>query len=225
MAIALIGHAKAVGANGGTTVAFDASAANFVANVVAGSNSTPPTPSDSQSNSYVGLTRRPAAFGGSRVWYKASPGVGAAMTFSVGGTGLGNGIYAAAFSGVAVTSPVDQEAGNASASPATTVQPGSLTPSVPGCLILVGWSIDAGATVAIDSGFTILDQANFVGGASYGGGLAYLIQTSAAPVNPTITVSGGLPDISIVMVAVKPAPSSLRRTGQLGHCGDLGRLA
>jgi hypothetical protein len=70
----------------------------------------------------------------------------------------------------------------------TTVQPGSITPAFNGALILSGYQ-GGNVTLTVDSGFTITDQLAEGGGFQSSIAMAYLIQGTAAPVNPTWTAS------------------------------------
>ena len=150
---------------------------------------------DSKGNTFTAETE--SGSGGnfrSQISYCQAPTVGTGHYQS--GSVIGFCIFAACFSG-SVSSPADQQNQHQTTSSATCTT-GSITPSADNCLILasVGGG-DAGfsQTISIDSGFTITDDAGqgqyFAGQA--GGGLAYLIQTSASAVNPTWT-SGGTAD-------------------------------
>jgi hypothetical protein len=92
----------------------------------------------------------------------------------------------AAFSGAHATAPYHSENG-ANTGGNTSLQTGSVTPPEDGCLI-VAVIANATATTAfsIDSGFSTPVQIAYNGGtAARGGAIAYLIQGTAAAVNPT----------------------------------------
>lgn len=177
-------------ANGGSTSAIDSSTANFLAVVVAwysGGGGTP-TVSDSYGNTWTPLTTQTDPNGLSvRIYYSAgSPTAGTGHTFTVSGTSIFATIWAAVFS-VVTSSPFDQESGQVMIG--ATVEPGSITPSGDGRLLITG--MECGDTVSgVDSGFTGL-SVNNTGGQYVGGGGAYLVQTSAAAVNPSWTYGGG----------------------------------
>jgi len=79
-----------------------------------------------------------------------------------------------------------------SASGQTTIQPGTLTPANNnGLLVTFVTSWNTGS-LSIDSGFTLVDQGSFVLYANYSVGSAYLVQSTAAAVNPTWTFSSPL---------------------------------
>jgi hypothetical protein len=78
-----------------------------------------------------------------------------------------------------------------SATSGTTVQPGSITPTNNGSLLIFGVTgSNNGATWTVDSGFSIALQLPPITGANYGGAMAYLIQGAISPVNPTFTETG-----------------------------------
>jgi hypothetical protein len=110
----------------------------------------------------------------------------------------------AAFSGSAA-SPFDVENGfNGSG---TTLQPGSVTPSEANELLITALAFNgSGSPLSINLGFTVIEDANFVSGQSYGVGLAYLIQGPAAPVNLTWTRTN-----SDIMAAGIAPPARFRR--------------
>lgn len=128
----------------------------------------------------------------SRLFYCANPTVGAVHTFTgTTASGFPSG-QAVAFGGVTITSPFDVQNGaqaGAFGSLATTIQPGSVTPSLNNELVLCGISIQPSnvTTCTINGGFTTLDFQEH-GANNLGSCIAYLIQTSAAAANPTWTV-------------------------------------
>lgn len=145
--------------------------------------------SDSSSNSYTALNNYTAgSVLSTTLFYVASPTVTSSMTFTAGSVG-GNFpvICVAGFSGTAASTPFDVQNGGGSLG-FNPVQPGSITPSVNNELVVSGYGNAASGapnTMSIDSGFTISSQTAGAAGASWGGAIAYLIQTSASAVNPT----------------------------------------
>lgn len=173
---------KAGQANGVTTDAIDTSGANLIVVSVSWYRQVgDPTISDNRGNTYTGLTQRGASNTNNRLYYCASPTVGSGHTFTVSGTNTYAPISVVAASGAHAT-PFDVENGSAGAS-GTSRQPGSLTPSENGCLIVSGVT-SSGSSHSLDSGFTY-SQNNYSVGVSMGGGCGYLIQGTAAGVNPT----------------------------------------
>jgi hypothetical protein len=127
------------------------------------------------------------------LFYCANPITDAAHEIWIGADYFVCGVLA--FSGAHAT-PFDMENG------AVATQPGSVTPSQNDSLIITAVRAAAGSTPTIDSGFTEFALGN-VGGVHIPGGIAYLIQSTAAAVNPTWTVSGGS-GIQSVIAAFKP---------------------
>lgn len=176
----------------GTSSAINTTGATLLVMSVAdfSHDSTTDTISDSKGNTWVALTNRVASTINGTIWYVANPTVGSGHTFTCAGNYIGCSV--AAFSGVTTTSPFDQENGAATAS-ATTLQPGSITPSQAGTLVVTGLGVNTATIVpgTIDSGFTVADSWGGTVGDSVGMNLAYKVQTSAVAENPTWTESGG----------------------------------
>lgn len=143
-----------------------------------------PTPVDSYSNTWLELTEYTNALTSS-IWYAANPTVGAGHTFNYGGSATTACVMA--FSGIATTSPLDQQNGNASGGPATT-QPGSITPSGSGYLIVtqISWNTFTGSA-SINDSFTITDQIGYTG-SNFGAAAGYYVQPTAGAINPTWTL-------------------------------------
>ena len=176
------------GAASATTPSRNTTGANLIVIVTASNDGGGfVTVSDSQSNTWTGLTSYsdPSA-PGVRIWYCFSPSTSSTHTFTVSGTSEFPGIAMAAYSGAA-TSPFDVQNGTNNASGGTTLQPGSVTPSANGELLIVGLASggDTGDTFSIDSSFTMVESNCTSGG--FGVSLADLVQTTATAVNPTVT--------------------------------------
>lgn len=190
MSFVLKGHVSATGntTGAGPTSAIDTSGANLIVLTITYLvNSVFPV--DSKSNTYTKAVDTTSSGGdqGVQIWYCFNPTVGSGHTFTVSSGGTGN-IYPAmevsAWSG-AITSPLGPTA-HALSGTATSIQPGSITPAHDNALIISGCTSQiTTSTINVDSGFTITDQDPQVGGTNYGGAQAYLIQGSAAAVNPT----------------------------------------
>lgn len=179
------GYASAV-----TTSALDTTGADLiVVQSFAGyANSTPPVITDSKGNTWTKLTPQNDAVPCCMVFYYCSnPTVGAGHTFT--GTCTGNqnqNIAVQAWSGSAA-SPFDVQNGLANGGyvGSSTIQAGSITPSVNGELIVAGcgsYNYDQSGSATINDGFTVV-------GSDYTGasGNAYFVQTTAAAINPTWT--------------------------------------
>ena len=181
MTTALIQHVQWNGSNGGTSLGVDTTGANLIVMHLSYDNTgAKPTPTDSRGNTYVPLTPKVAGIKYSRLYYCINPSVGTGHTFTVATGEFFTGDMQA-FSGA--NGGYDGENGNTSAISA--IQPGSVTPSAAGAVIVTGFSGSNGTAVGtIDSGFTITDQ-RALNGTGMGAGMAYLVQGSAGAVNPT----------------------------------------
>lgn len=190
MAIALVSNTAAtrVAFSGATSTAIDTTGADFLILGMACNHGYNTTPTDSKSNSWTQLTSYTQTNVRVRLWYSIPSSVGTGHTFTCSGALIGH-FLVGAFSGVAQTTPADQQ--NGSNGFAGSLQPGSITPTEDNELIWTHYGINAaGVPISIDSGFTEIAEADFVAGESYGGAWAYKIQTTAAAVNPTWTRTG-----------------------------------
>jgi len=202
------------GVNGGTTAAMDTTGANLLLMSVGlyGPGSGPVTVSDSKGNTWIGLTLHGTSGGNfHKIYYCVAPPagkLGPGHTFSYAATTSYGALVAQAWSGVDTAAPVSGENG-ADGTPAT-LAAGPVTPPTPGCLIVTGIVHDnnGGATVTIDSGFTIAGSKPYVPGTSMGSHAAYLIQAVAATVNPVWTVTGGSPKTASIAVFKAGADAS-----------------
>ena len=107
-------------------------------------------------------------------------------------------------------SPIDQSAGSASAGNVSTIQPGSITPTMPNELVIALLSDHAyptDRTHSVDASMTELDNI-----ASpeyyYRGMVAYTIQTAAAAINPTFTATGTASPLAAMIVSFKSTSST-----------------
>ncbi len=196
MTIALVTGAHTA-TNTTTSPAIDTTGATLIviaAEEDTGSGRTWTAPSDNKSNTFLPLTATTLAGSGNdvRLYYCANPTVGSGHTFTNNMTefstqGFFSCISVAAFSGVATTTPLDQETAHQTGGGPFSVQPGSVTPSEDNELIVTGAAIDTSKTYTINGGYTILDVGTATGNNTIW--LAYLVQTSAAATNPTWTLS------------------------------------
>jgi hypothetical protein len=181
----LIAHTGIDGAGSGvTTSAINTTGANLlvaVCNWYASSGSV----SDSNGNIWTLGFATSGADTQVSIYYVYNPTVGSGHTFTW--SAVNGPITVMAWSGSA-SSPADQSAGQ-NTTGATTVPPGSITPSQNNELVIAG--VDANNNISsIDSGYTITDNESYTSGVSLGGAAAYLIQTTASATNPTFTLSG-----------------------------------
>jgi hypothetical protein len=184
----LVDGSKAGGAGGVTTDAVDTSGATLIVVAATFYNGTPAL-SDSKGNAWTPLTSYPAYTGlyATQLFYCINPTVGSGHTFSLA-TSSYNSLIFGAFS---KSSPVFDQAGGAGSTAGgfTTFQPGSLTPSVDGCLLFSSICWNLGGDGSIDSSFLSLDQVANTDVSSFRGRAAYKIQSSAGAENPTWTIT------------------------------------
>jgi hypothetical protein len=199
MAIALVSSvvAKSTSGNGFTTSSIDTSGASLlVAYISSYASAAAPSITDSNGNTWNYLTTYTQASSvRGRIAYAINPTVGAGHTFTVSGTTNYPSLGVAAFSGVDTSSPYEVENGAVTVATAASLQTGSITPATNNALVISGASIgSASVTVSVDSGLTEIGELALVGGQAFGVCLAYLIQGTAAAINPTWTnsVSGYL---------------------------------
>lgn len=202
------------GVTGATSSSIDTTGATLLVMGLAGyqivANSY--TISDNKSNTWTPLTAKDtgaAQEARTQLFYVENPTVGTGHTFTWAYAGYGNATaIVAAFSGTATASVFDQQNGFGTNSSVSTVQPGSITPTQNDEVVLAmgGFSNNMNSgTGAIDGSFTIVDQREFGGSNVVGGLLGYLIQTSAASANPTITAPTGSGPMSAVIASFKAA--------------------
>lgn len=146
---------------------------------------------DAYGNTYtiIGTKQSQSVADESAAYYvNGTPTVGSGHTWS-SSPGAYCGICALAFSGVLVSSALDgyTESGNQ----ASAASPGSLTPSVNNCVVVLGnggfWTSGA----SVNGGFTLQQEVLGSGGINYSGSASYLIQTTATAANPALTAAGG----------------------------------
>ena len=136
--------------------------------------------SDSAGNTWTQLSDYAASFYRVRLFYCLAPTTSASHTVTFSKAGSYPTVCFSSWSGV---SSYDSESG--SSATGTSIQPGSITPSANGALLMTSLFNAVVQTYAIDSGFTELDNVAFASSQHVGGEFAYLIQPTAAAVNPT----------------------------------------
>ena len=196
-------HAKGNGStgSGGTnqTGNINTTGATLIVISVATDANTGFTLSDSASNTWTKV----ASYGPSiasysnefiTFFYCISPTTSATHNFTVTGT------YSAGSAAIFVqaynasgTITLDQNTGSAYTSSQSSIAPGSITPSTPNQLVISAMRYDGGGHYSpfCGSGFTVTDSLTDDYDYQYGGGMAYLLQGSAAAVNPSWTWSNG----------------------------------
>ena len=196
MAIALVNHVNAqASANASyTSSSIDTSGANFIVAVWAIDDAVSvPVFQDNKGNgnatqsaayfNYVGAGTILGIF----YWENPIVGTGHTFTAAASNTRLAGAFSVAAFSGVATSSSIDQTS-FANVGNTTSIQPGSITPTQNNELVITGWTMNGnGVTDTPTCSGTTAAYVTPRGGAlpCLGAGLAYVIQTTAAAVNPT----------------------------------------
>lgn len=198
--ISLVAHvlAETAGQAGpATTSAINTTGANFIVIGVSTNAPTGGTITDSLTgcaspcNTWIRLTAQQVGTNaGTVLFFSANPTVGTNHVFVYTNANQYPSLAVAAFSGVATSSPKDQENGaNSGASQVGSLQTGSVTPSANNELVVTSIASSGSPTFSINSSFTITDQTPSGGG--FWLALGYLIQTTATAVNPTWSLASG----------------------------------
>lgn len=187
-----------------------------------------PTITDNMGNTYTqALTKIDGAGVATlNIYYKKNPATSATHTVTVAGS-LYSSMTIDCFSGVDTTFGIDQiSAGGNSTSPS--VQPGSVTAGANGSLIYTGACVYGGNSVgfAVNSGMTPSGQVVFNSGVCFGTFSAYLIQGTAAAINPTVSdTSPSVNGMAAGTITFRPSAASglaLAAAGKTGSSGKLG---
>lgn len=192
MTIALVVSVAKQGAIAGvTTTGIDTTGCDLLVANIFWSNGSKPTAlvTDSvgiNSNTWTPAPKRNASDAANRFYWCQPTHVGSGHTFTIGPPNVYGGIIVMGFSGVKVSSPLDQENGANSSSTAA-LHTGSVTPTEDNELVIFA-ATTAGNINSVDAG-TLEEVANGIGGVTYGGGVGYVIQTTAAAINPEFSAS------------------------------------
>ncbi len=128
-----------------------------------------------------------------QIFYFVNPTVGSGHTWTLTNN-RAKDISVAAWSGSATSSPLDQtSAGGNNGGSSTTYTTGSITPAQDNELVIIGLQTEGTDTppFSVGSGFTSATAVTGVAGTAFGSALWYLIQTTAAASNPTVTIATG----------------------------------
>jgi hypothetical protein len=173
----LVAHTGASSATPATTPAIDTTGATLI--IIAAADDVAPSVHDSAGNTWTPLTLWDQGTTMLlRLFYCVNPTTSTSHTFTA--VGDLSGLAVEAWAGNAAV--FDVENGN-TATGASTIQTGALTPSHDGALIIAAAG-HGPFSATIDSGFTKEDE--WAGGSRVVT-MAYLLQGSAVPVNPTFT--------------------------------------
>ena len=195
MAIALVASIALAHPTGGTTGPITTTGANLLVVSVAWyvGTSADVAVSDAHSNTWTALTKQATAQSAQRLFYAKNAVVGSGHTVTVTNFAFGSPLSVTtffAFSGADTTAPFDVENG-ATANFGTSLATGSVTPAANGSLIVSGWTgMNGTSNPTVDSGLTLTTAQNPIGGTCLAGAAAYLIQSTAAAINPTWSWTG-----------------------------------
>lgn len=144
----------------------------------------------------------------------AASGFGSGHTFTATcpGSTCYPSVAVAVFSNVVQPSPMDKTNG-ALAAAATSLSPGSITPTYNNSLVVSGISFDTLNTLSV-SGMTITDQVNYLAANHFGCGLGYVVQTTPAAINPgwswTSSMAAAANNISFTAADTSGTPSTTK---------------
>src|SRR6187549_386485 len=218
MGFALLTHTGGgLGSAGGASAAIDTSGADFLIAAVIYDSRTTPTFTDNKGNTWTaGFAQTNLSNASCQPYWCNPTSKGTGHTVSCGGpTSQFSSVYFAAFSGALQGTPKDQAISNVGIA-SSTCQPGSITPTENNELVICicGFNIAGNPSIS-GGGMILLDKNGLSAGAFYGGGLAYVVQTAAAAINPTWTFGG-----AAVSAAESVSFKSLRLAQQYGLPGD-----
>jgi hypothetical protein len=210
--IAFVSGASKIGAGATTTTtsAINTTGATLlVVTVTQYSGAGAGTLSDNKSNSWSTAVG-PIIVGETESWifYSTTGNVGSGHTFAFAG-GTAAAVDVQSFSQTATSSALDQTNSNTSTGNITSLQTGSVTPSIIGEVIIAGWTADnSTASLSINSSFTIPNPVVYysngfseAGAAAYfiqagGSGGTLLLDAAAAAGTHTLTFPAGTTDFS-----------------------------
>lgn len=196
MAIALVTQGSA-GANGSFSTASltttGATLAVAMVNRYTGGGSGAYSISDNKGNTWTAMTgwTSSGTADTAQAWYSILTSVGAShtVTFTAGsGSPFGAGVVGF-FSGTATSSVIDQQVQSSNQASSTTHTAASLTPSTNNQLVVQMLSTDGSNYSSIDSGYSLVDKVDWVGGQKVTAAISYIVQTTATATAPTITIS------------------------------------
>lgn len=207
MATSLVTNGKIAGAlNGATSSALNTTGASLlIVSIGQYDVGSDVTLSDSKGNTWTKLTVQSNFDTRSWIAYCINPTVGSGHTFTIAGSNSYSFATIGAFVGTAVSTTFRSQ-NNANSTIANSIQPGSVTPDADGQLIWTGFCGFVNASSTIGSGFTITDQQAGNSGTCYGGAGAYLIQGTAAAVNPTWSTNDAANDSTANIAVFEVAP-------------------
>lgn len=139
---------------------------------------------DSRGNTWTSIGSQGAPGASLWAWYCIDPSVGAGHTFAASTSYTS--ILVLAFSGPATTSYQTKSSNSGFVS---TIAAGSVTPSANGALIVSGSFYDTPSnSYGVSGGLSIVINQTMVPSVNWGGSVAYLVQDTAAAINPAWTL-------------------------------------
>lgn len=208
-----VAHAveRYAGANSGaTTAGINTTTADFIVIAVTGYGASSWTVTDSQSNTWTAGTKYDATAQNPSVqlYYCTNPTTNASHTFTLSGSAVYGRINAAAFSGVAATSPLETANSGTATVASGSISSGSVTPSLNNSLLIAagGFGSATGPGFNGTPAFTALDESTGLGGSDYSTGFAYYVQATAASISSGWAWGAGSGDTVASITAFKPGP-------------------
>lgn len=202
----LVAATQLVGSSsGGTTAAINCTGANLIVIPVqffTGGGATISSLTDSSGNTYTVRGSPPGVNQATiTVADKISPSVSSSMTFTLAGTGIFATMTVMCFHDTTGTPTFDTIQTNDAPTGSTSLQAGAsaITPGANNALVISGLSTGGTGTPTVNSGFTIAAQLPVDGGVYESGSGAYLVQATAAAINPIWSWSGSGDAGSLVM--------------------------
>ena len=207
MAFSLVSSTKVVGTHDVTTPittpAINTTGAKLLVAFVMTYSTFCGTLSDSKSNSWTKLTTCTYAGRTGSLYYCANPTAGTGHSFTFSGYNYQAVLFVQAWDGAAA-SPFDAE-NTGTASGATSISTGFVSPTVDGALIITGVVQANSGSCGIGSPFTKTDEFVDNPATDYcGGAIADLVQTSKCAVNPAWSWTGATA-ASAAIACFKPA--------------------
>jgi hypothetical protein len=129
---------------------------------------------DSMGNVWVPINIE-GTIGVTELFYVANPTVGASHTFTASNAQFIT-VCVAAFSGVALVSPLDQQSG-AQTDATSGISPGPIVATTVNELFVTSYETDRSGTIGVSSAFTITDSQEFVSATSFGAALAFKLSS------------------------------------------------
>ena len=212
----------ATGRDGSTTATFDSTGADLIVVSVGWYNGSFTVSDNKTGNTYTALTSETGATDVNvQLYYCVPVDVGTGHTVTVSGTDTYSALNAQAFSGASAT-PFDLESAGGFANSATSVQPGSATPSENDCLLVTGVGFNNSySSLSVDSSFVNIEETTYAASWHSGISMAHKIQTTAGAENPTwswtTSRNSGAVLASFKALSATPTGSDIQRLYRLGE--------